>query len=286
MEFKQLASSMSIKVKKVPVEAHNSVGLVERYHALLRRAYKILKEELKDEHIDKEMILQMAVKAVNDSAGPDGIVPTLLVFGSYLRMTEMDAPSPTIVKRAEAIRAATKEVRRLHAKRQVNNALAMRNGPNTMATVDLPLQSDVRVWRENKGWKGPYKLLATNGETYTIDMRHGPTNFRSTVVKPYYAEEEQVRPVEEPVNKPVNVQRRGRPPGSRNKPKPKATRQSARQHAANLQDIDDQFISAVQEGQEICIAFITNKEQADIELSVKLRKEGTITTPGLPFEQS
>ncbi|EAW21010.1 GAG-pre-integrase domain-containing protein [Aspergillus fischeri NRRL 181] len=32
-EFKQLASSMSIKVKEVPVESHNSVGKVERYHA-------------------------------------------------------------------------------------------------------------------------------------------------------------------------------------------------------------------------------------------------------------
>ena len=45
-EFKQLASSMSIEVKEVPVEAHNSVGKVERYHAPLRRAYEILREEL------------------------------------------------------------------------------------------------------------------------------------------------------------------------------------------------------------------------------------------------
>jgi ketopantoate reductase len=139
IEFKQLVSSMSIKVKKVPVKAYNSVGLIKRYHALLRRVYEILKEELKDEHIDKEMILQIAVKAVNDLARPDEIVPTLLVFGLYLRMTEIDALSPTIVKRAEAIRAATKEVRRLYAKQQVNNALAIRNRPNTMATVDLPL---------------------------------------------------------------------------------------------------------------------------------------------------
>jgi di/tripeptidase len=93
-EFKQLASSMSIKVREVPVEAHNSVGKVERYHGPLRRAYEILREELKDENIDREMILQMAVKAVNDSAGPDGIVPTLLVFGAYPRMTEIDPLSP------------------------------------------------------------------------------------------------------------------------------------------------------------------------------------------------
>ena len=60
MEFKQLALSMSIKVKEVLVEAHNSVGLVERYYAPLRRAYKIIREELKDEKINKDMILQIA----------------------------------------------------------------------------------------------------------------------------------------------------------------------------------------------------------------------------------
>jgi hypothetical protein len=111
IEFKQLASSILIEVKEVPVKAHNSVGLVERYHAPLGRAYKIIKKELKNKHINKKIILQIAIKAVNDSAGPDRIVPTLLVFGSYPRMTKIDLPSPTIAKRAKAIRAATKEVR-------------------------------------------------------------------------------------------------------------------------------------------------------------------------------
>ena len=308
-EFKQLAASMSINVKEVPVEAHNSVGKVERYHAPLRRAYEILREELKDEHIDREMILQMPVKAVNDSAGPDGIIPTLLVFGAYPRMTEMDPPSPSVIKRAEAIRAATKEIRRLHAERQVNDALAMRNGSNIITTLNLPLQSDVRVWREKGGWKGPYKLLAVDGETCTVDMPHGPTKFRSTIVKPYYREEtlegegaqrrvvaddDQVdqnidaEPTDEP-EKPIVIQRRGRgrPPGSKNKPKKQATiRRSNRRNAADHQDLEDQFINAIQEGRDVSMALMTSKERADMELSIKLRNEGVITTPGLPFEQS
>jgi hypothetical protein len=94
---------MSIKVKKVLVKAYNSVGLIERYYALLRRVYKILKAELKDKHINKKMILQMAVKAVNDLARPDKIVLTLLVFGLYLRITEINPPSLIIARRAEAI---------------------------------------------------------------------------------------------------------------------------------------------------------------------------------------
>jgi len=80
-EFRQQTKAMAIEVKEVPVEAHNSVGKVERYHAPLRRAYEIISSELED--ASEELTLQMAVKAVNDSAGPDGLVPTLLVFGAY-----------------------------------------------------------------------------------------------------------------------------------------------------------------------------------------------------------
>ena len=68
------------------VEAYNSVGKVERYYALLRRAYRILKAELNG--TSNEIILQIAVKAVNDSAGLDGLVPTLLVFSAYPRLTD------------------------------------------------------------------------------------------------------------------------------------------------------------------------------------------------------
>jgi hypothetical protein len=130
--------------------------------------------------------LQITVKAVNDLVGSDGIVPTLLVFGAYPRMTEDSAPSPSVVQRAEAIRKVTKEVRRLYAERQIKNALAMRNGPDTKAILNLPLQSDVRVWRKKDGWTGLFKLLAIDGETGTIDMPHGLTNFRLTIVKSYY----------------------------------------------------------------------------------------------------
>lgn len=191
-EFRQYARSMAISIKEVPVEAHNSVGKVERYHAPLRRAYEIIRSELASDQIDKDMSLQMAVKAINDSAGLDGIVPTLLVFGAYSRLVNEDAPSPSVVKRTKVIRVAMKEVRRLHAQRQVSDALGMRNGPNTLPTLDLPILSNVRVWREKDGWQGPYTLLATNGETCTVDMPYGPTNFRSTVVKPYYTNEERL----------------------------------------------------------------------------------------------
>ncbi|KHJ33787.1 hypothetical protein EV44_g3595 [Erysiphe necator] len=118
-EFKQSAIAMSITTKVAPTEAHHSIGLFERYHTPLRRAYEVISKELGGTKTDRTSLLQMAVKAVNDTAGPDDLIPTLLVFGAYPRMTESDPPTPSIFKRAAAIKAAMKEVRKLRAKEKV-----------------------------------------------------------------------------------------------------------------------------------------------------------------------
>jgi hypothetical protein len=193
---------MGIRTKAVPVEAHNSVGMVERYHGPLRRIYQIMRVELPG--VDKDVALQMAFKALNDTAGPDGLVPTLLVFGAYPRMVESDPPSPTVTQRAAAIKKAMVEIRKIRAERQIADALRTRNGPRTDDVHDLPPSSPVLVWREgNTGqpghWDGPFTLLTVEGETCTVQLSSGPTPFRSTVVKPYLrTEQTTIGPVTEP----------------------------------------------------------------------------------------
>ena len=39
----------------------------------------------------------MAVKAVNNTAGPNRLVPTFLIYGVYLRMGKLDPPAPSIM---------------------------------------------------------------------------------------------------------------------------------------------------------------------------------------------
>jgi hypothetical protein len=152
-EFKQYASVMGVSTKGVPVEAHNSIGMVERYHGPIRRAYQIIISEIPE--LDKDMALQMAFKAINDSAGPDGLVPTLLVFGAYPRMIESDAPSPTVAQRTTAIKKAMAEIHKLRAERQIADALNTRNGPMTNEVHSLLPSSPVLVWREgNTGQAG------------------------------------------------------------------------------------------------------------------------------------
>ena len=177
-EFQQNAQAMHIRTKGVPTEASQSMGIVERYHAPLRRAYEVIADELQGTGAKKGIVLQMAVKAVNDTVGPNGLIPTLLVFGAYPRMSKLDPPSPSVSQRATAIQKATQELVKLRASRQVRDALGQRNGPNTERLHDLTIGSQVLVWRTHeKAWKGPFKLLSIDGETVVVAINQRPTSF-------------------------------------------------------------------------------------------------------------
>jgi len=58
----------------------------------------------------------MAVKAVNNTAGPNGLVPTLLVYGVYLRISNLGPPAPSITEQAAIIRKAIAKIVKLRAK--------------------------------------------------------------------------------------------------------------------------------------------------------------------------
>ena len=87
----------------------------------------------------------MAVKAVNNTASPNGLVPTLLVYGAYLRISKLDPPAPSVIDRAAVIRKAIAEIVKLQAKQTINNALYYRNGPNITLVHNLPLNSKVLI---------------------------------------------------------------------------------------------------------------------------------------------
>ncbi|XP_044724655.1 GAG-pre-integrase domain-containing protein [Hirsutella rhossiliensis] len=125
------------------------------------------------------------------------------------------------------------------------------------------------------GWQGPFKISAIDGSNVTIDTINGPQTFRSTLVQPYFRDETTIPapaaaaaddsdiPVSDPASDSVPVsapapapvpapnppapRKRGRPPGSKNKPK---------------------------------TTFLVKKEEDAYQLAIKLRDEGIITTPG------
>lgn len=82
--FLENADILHIRTKYMSVESTNSMAVVERYHAPIRREFNIIQKEAPD--IKNDDALQMALKAKNDSVGPDELVPTLLVFGALPRL--------------------------------------------------------------------------------------------------------------------------------------------------------------------------------------------------------
>ena len=73
---------------------------------------------------------------------------------------------------------------------QITDILNIRNGPNTTAIHNLPLNSLILVWREGnigqlRYWVGPYNLLNIKREMCTVNLPSGFTKFYNTVVKPY-----------------------------------------------------------------------------------------------------
>ena len=59
------------------------------------------------------MAMAILIKAVNDTAGPDRLVPTLLAYGAYLRMSNLDPPAPSIMDQATVIQKIIAEMAKL-----------------------------------------------------------------------------------------------------------------------------------------------------------------------------
>ena len=84
----------------------------------------------------------MAVKAVKNTAGPNSLVPTLLVFWAYLHMHSINLLALTIIQRANTIKKATEQNRKIRAKNQMINALNTKNELFIDLIHDLLLNSD------------------------------------------------------------------------------------------------------------------------------------------------
>jgi hypothetical protein len=87
----------------------------------------------------------MAVKAVNDTAGPNGLVLIFLVYGAYLRMSNLNPLAPFIINRAVIIQKAMAEIVKLRAKQTVNKALYYYNGLDMTLIYNLLFNSEVFI---------------------------------------------------------------------------------------------------------------------------------------------
>lgn len=125
--FQANMNMLHFRTKAVPVESTNSMSVVEHYHASLGLSSNTITTEAPDS--GKEEAFQMAAKAINDHVGPDGLEPTLSVFGARPRpKLSTNDPTPSVFIRAQALCSAITPMSKLFELRQVYQALNTRSG--------------------------------------------------------------------------------------------------------------------------------------------------------------
>lgn len=108
--FVGLARLANVEVNRTGIEAHASLGLAERYREPLRSTFR--KIEVSWPGVDKGLALAFAVKAMNDTLGPEGLVPSALVFGEFPQINTRSEPRAdrSTLRRAEVANLARPEI--------------------------------------------------------------------------------------------------------------------------------------------------------------------------------
>ena len=165
--FATLGALSNVDVKDTGVEAHSSLGLGERYHQPLRNTYR----KIMSEHplTPPASALAASVKALNDTLGPEGLVPSALVFGEFPPMftnSESPAQRETLQDRASVAQSARKEMEKIMADMRVRRALHHRV-PSAADRFYQP-GDKVLVWREKVvnhrigEWLGPFTVMSND----------------------------------------------------------------------------------------------------------------------------
>lgn len=138
---------MSIIIKNALVEIHHSIDLVEYYHGSLCWVYFIITIKILD--IKSDLTLQMFLKSINNSAGPNKLVPILLIFDAYLRMIKLDVPSISITLYIMVIKKAINKVRKCTTLQQINDILNTWNRLFITSAYNFLINLLVLVYQES-----------------------------------------------------------------------------------------------------------------------------------------
>lgn len=88
---------------------------------------------------------------MNDSVGPDGLVPTLLVYGSLPCLClQSHKPTRVTFQFSVAFRKDTEKITKHFQRKQVNSSVRELNGPDAYDIHLAPIDSYVLFYRPGK----------------------------------------------------------------------------------------------------------------------------------------
>ena len=126
------------------IENHNALRAGERYHAFLRQIVRKVKVDYKE--LPLEYTLSFAVHAMNNTAGSNGLSPTLLLFGVVPRIPIVPSQLPDQRRRMKAWKTARTEIMKHIAKVRLSEE-RRRNVP-AAANNDIRAGMKVLFYRE------------------------------------------------------------------------------------------------------------------------------------------
>ena len=182
--FASYTSMEGVQLRLSGVKSHNSLGVGERYHHYLRRIFRKIRDDFPD--IPMKDALGIATKAMNDTAGPKGLVPSLLVFGVMPRiLLPGSVQLPGQVQRMNAMQAARNDMSKEVARSRLSTAL--RSNVPAATNRDISIGSEVLVFKEppvNK-WVGPFHVLDVRDKSVFINSQGRTMQMSIEKVKPY-----------------------------------------------------------------------------------------------------
>ena len=88
--FAELTTSQDIDLGNSGTQAQHSLGVGEGYQKPLRDKYRKLKIDFPK--MSRQLLLALSVKSMNDTLGPEGIVPSVLVFSEFPSLRAYQGP--------------------------------------------------------------------------------------------------------------------------------------------------------------------------------------------------
>lgn len=179
--WRKCTEDVGIELQLSGVASHNSIGVGERYHGPLRRVFR----SIRDAHpsIDPELALRYAVKGINDTSGPEGLVPSLLVYGMLPRFPTPSSSLPDQEHRMRALETARREMSTITSRLRIQQALRAKLPP---ATRYLVTPGDrVFVYQERrKAWTGPYTVHKIHEKEVFVHVDGALKHFNLSQVLP------------------------------------------------------------------------------------------------------
>ena len=145
--FAEITTLHDVNLQNTPVESHNSLRIGETYHEPLRDTYLKLKVDYPS--MQRQLLLALLVKAMNDTLEPEVTVPSALVFGEFPSLgsvSEPIIPCPTLAELAEAALRARRNVPQHLALAKLKRALHHKPPPAIDHTYEPG--DEVLIYRE------------------------------------------------------------------------------------------------------------------------------------------